>query len=162
MATNSKRTVLWIGGMLLMAWGCAHSQTTIRVEAEDMQLDVMRIESRSFASNGALINLKGYGYGGGATAKFPGANGQYDVIVVYHDENDGLAQLTVSIAGMSVDSWVLEQRVPRGAQPRDYNRFTRQIATDLTVNSLDEIHIGGLQGHWDHANVDYIEFVVAQ
>jgi len=69
--------------------------------------------------------------------------------------------LTVSIAGVSVDSWSLVQKIPGGEQPEEFNRFTRQIATGLAVNSGDEVRIDGLQGSWDHANVDYIEFVPA-
>jgi hypothetical protein len=134
----------------------------IRIEAEDMQLDTYRVEALDFASDGALINLKGPGLNGSATTTFPGMDGEYDVSVVYHDENDGLAQLTVTIAGVSIDSWILDQTIPGGAQPQDYNRFSRQIATDLTVNNGDTIRIDGLQENWDHANVDYIEFAVAR
>ena len=78
---------------------------------------------------------------GSATAAFPGNSGNYDVVVVYHDENDGVAQLTVTIAGVSIDSWILDQTIPGGAQPQDYNRFSRQITTDLTVNNGDTIRI---------------------
>ena len=104
----------------------------------------------------------GPGTNGSATMAFPGDTGQYDISVVYHDENDGVAQLSVSIAGVSVDSWVLDQRIPDGQQPEEFNRFTRQVATDYTVNKGDEIRIDGLQGNWDNANVDYIEFVPRQ
>jgi hypothetical protein len=127
-----------------------------------MDLDTYQIEMLDFASNGALINLKGPGLNGSATTVFPGNSGNYDVMVVYHDENDGLAQLTVSIAGVSLDSWILDQSVPGGAQPQDYNRFSRLVAADLSVNNGDTIRIDGLQGNWDHANVDYIEFVVKE
>ena len=130
-----------------------------RIEAEDMRLDGYRIETLDFASGGALINLKGPAVNGNATAQFSGVSGEYDVIVVYHDENDGVAQLTVSIAGVSVDSWALDKRIPDGQQPEEFNRFSRQVATGYTVNNGDEIRIDGLQGNWDNANVDYVEFV---
>ena len=132
--------------------------TPIRIEAEDMKSDTYRTESLNFASNGALINLKGPGLNGSATTAFPGSSGQYDVFVVYHDENDGVAMLTVSIAGVSLASWTLDQLIPHGQQPEVFNRFTRQIASGHTVSNGDEIRIDGLQGNWDHANVDYIEF----
>jgi hypothetical protein len=134
-------------------------QQTVRIEAESMQRDTYRIEAQSFASGLALINLKGPGLNGSAITAFPGSSGQYDISVVYHDENDGVAMLTVSIGGVSVDSWTLERRIPGGEQPTEFNRFTRQIASGFTVNNGDEIRIDGLQGNWDHANVDYIEFV---
>jgi hypothetical protein len=133
-----------------------------RIEAEDMLLDGYRIEALDFASGGALINLKGPAANGSATLAFPGNTGQYNIYVVYHDENDGVAQLTVSIAGVSVDSWILDERIKGGEQPQEFNRFTRQVATDYTVSNGDEIRIEGLQGNWDNANVDYIEFVLTQ
>ena len=70
-----------------------------------------------------------------------------------------IAQLTVSIAGVSVDSWTLEQRISGGAQPKEFNRITRKIASGFAINNGDELRIDGLQGNWDHANVDYVEFV---
>jgi hypothetical protein len=133
----------------------------IRMEAEAMQLVTFKIEALDFASGGALINLKGPGRDGSAEAPFAGASGQYDVRVVYHDENDGVALLSVSIAGDSIDSWALDRKIPGGQQPEEFNRFTREaaVATSFTVNSGDMIRIDGLQGNWDHANVDYVEFV---
>jgi hypothetical protein len=159
MKTTLKRTLLGISGLLLIACGTAEAQTTIRMEAEDMTLDTYKVETLSFASNGALINLKGPGVVGSATASFPGETGTYDVTVVYHDENDGVAQLSVSIAGNTVDSWSLDASISGGQQPEEFNRFTREIATGWTISNGDEIRIDGLQGNWDHANVDYIEFV---
>jgi hypothetical protein len=130
----------------------------IRIEAEDMQLVTYRPETQGFASGGQLINLKGPGASGSATAAFEGKSGQYTVDVVYHDENDGQAELAVSIAGVTVDTWILEEKIAGGEQAEDFNRFTRRVAGSLTVNKGDEIRIDGLQGNWDHASVDYIEF----
>ena len=158
MKSTANLTLLGVVGALLFAWGVAEAQTTVRMEAEDMQLDTYRIEVLDFASSGALINLKGDGIVGTATAPFPGVGGAYDISVVYHDENDGLAQLTVSINDREVDSWTLDERVKGGEQPIEANRFTREIATGYAVATGDEITISGLQGNWDHTNVDYIEF----
>ncbi len=158
MKRTVKRSLLGISGLLVFAWGTAQSQTTVRIEAEEMTLDTYRVELLDFASNGALVNLKGSGYVGNATTAFPGASGDYDITVVYHDENDGKAQLSVSIAGANVDSWTLDKLVAGGQNPTEANRFSRQIAVDYSVNTGDEIRIDGLQGNWDHANVDYIEF----
>jgi hypothetical protein len=158
MTNTANQTLLGIGGVLILVWSVAEAQTTVRMEAEDMQLDTYRIEVLDFASGGALINLKGDGFVGAATAPFPGVGGEYDIIVVYHDENDGLAQLSVSINDREVGHWTLDERIKGGEQPIEANRFTRKIATGYTVATGDEITINGLQGNWDHANVDYIEF----
>ena len=129
------------------------------MEAEAMRLVTYKIEALDFVSGGALINLKGPGREGSAQAPFSGASGQYDVNVVYHDENDGVAQLMVSIACVPVDSWVLDQRIPGARHATESNRFTRQVASGISVNNGDIIRIDGIQGNWDHANVDYVEFV---
>ena len=160
MKTTLKRTLLTIGGLLLVSSSAAHAQTIIRMEAEDMTLDTYRVEVLDFASDGALINLTGPGIAGSATAPFPGARGDYDLSVIYHDESDGLAQLSLTIDGEMLDSWMLDIR-GFDAQPQVVNRRTRLIGTGISVTGGDVVRIGGVQGNWDHANVDYIEFVVS-
>ena len=130
----------------------------VRMEAEDMFLDVMRTERLDSASNGEIINMKGPGVNGSALANFPGSSGEYDVVVVYHDENDGEAQLTLSIAGTAVDSWLLNQRISGARQATDSNRMTREVATGYSIREGDIVRIDAVQGNWDHANVDYVEF----
>ena len=130
----------------------------IRMEAEDMFLDVMRTERLDSASNGEIINLKGPGANGSAIANFPGSSGDYDVVVVYHDENDGVAQLTLSIAGVPVDSWLLDQRISGARQATDSNRMARQVAMGYSIREGDVVRIDAVQGNWDHVNVDYVEF----
>ena len=159
MASTVKRNLLAISTLLLFAWGVAHPQTAFRMEAEDMQRDTYIVESQDFASNGALINLKGPGITGSVRAAFPGPTGNYDITVAYHDENDGDAQLSVSIDGEAVDCWTLDQEVASARHATVSNRFARQVATDYSVSNGVEIRIDGLQGLWDHANVDYIEFM---
>ena len=158
MAFVLRSTLFAICGLLLLDWGTAYSQTTIRMEAENMQLDTMRVEAVSFASNSALINLKGPGFAGSASGSFPGPSGDYDIVVMYHDENDGEAQLSVSIDGTVVDSWTLDKLVSGGRNVIEANRFSRQIASGYNVSQSDLIEINALQGNWDNANVDYIEF----
>ena len=150
------------GSVYVYALAEPSSQTAIRIEAEDMRLDTFRIEERDFASGDALINLKGPGFNGSATTAFAGTSGLYDLIVVYHDENDGDAMLTVSVAGIPIDSWTLDRGVPGGRQAETFNRFSRQVATGIVVSTGDEIAIDAVQGNWDHANVDYIELVLRE
>ena len=60
-----------IGATYVDSGGAAYvyklSPTTVRLEAENMQLDTYRFESLDFTSNCALINLKGPGLTGSAT-----------------------------------------------------------------------------------------------
>ncbi|MBT8078020.1 MAG: putative Ig domain-containing protein, partial [Gammaproteobacteria bacterium] len=130
----------------------------LRIEAEDMSGTGFRTESLSTASNGIVINLKGSATVGSATTSFFGSSGSYDIFVGYHDENDGAAELTVTIAGVMLDTWVLNNS-PGGSQPREQNFLIRQVANAYPVNNGELIVLDALQDNWDNANIDYIEFV---
>ena len=144
---------------VLLALSANSFANPIRIEAEDLSLETMRTESLSTASGGQIINLKGPGFAGNASGEFPGSTGNYDVFVGYHDENDGSGQLSVSVGGDSVDAWTLDELIPNSRQASADNFRVRQIADALAVSEGDSITIRALQGNWDHANVDYIEFV---
>lgn len=158
MATTSMRTLSWIGGILLFACGVAEPQTIIRIEAEDMSRSGFRTESVSSASNGVVINLKGPATAGSATTLFGGVSGSFDIFVGYHDESDGIAQLSVSIGGVLMDRWDLNASLG-GSQPQAKNFLIRQVASEYSVTNGELIELGALQGNWDNANIDYIEFV---
>lgn len=130
----------------------------IRIEAEDMTLNTYRVENLSSASNGAVINLKGPGIVGSAETIFPGQGGDYDIFIAYHDESDGVAQMTVSLSDGTVETLTLDE-LTGDRQPTADNLRIRQIATARSVSANSELRITALQGNWDHANVDYIEFV---
>ena len=137
----------------------------VRIEAESMASSPSsggyKTENVATSSGGVVMNLKGGG-GSGQTATlsvaFSGITGTYDVILGYHDEQDGDATLTTDIAGQQIDTFVLGLS-GLGNQPSATNFLTRQIATDLQITNGDLIEITGVQETWDHANVDYIEFI---
>ena len=139
----------------------ANSSAQTRLEAEDMVLETLRIEGLDTASGGQIANMKGPGVIGSASSEFPGATATYDVFVGYHDENDGAAQLSVSIDGDAVDSWTLDELIPSSRQPNAENFRIRQVASGIRVSQGDVIDIDVLQVNWDHASIDYIEFVPA-
>ena len=89
---------------------------------------------------------------------FTGDSGTYDITLGYHDEQDGVATLTTSIAGQQISTLSLDAP-GLGTQPTATNFMTSEIGTGVQVNTGDTIEITGVQGNWDHANVDYIEFV---
>lgn len=159
MCSNSKLSTLVL--LIVLSFTLQYSNAngaTIRLEAEDMSLSGFRVEPLASASGGYLINLRGTPESGTATASFSGVTGNYDILVGYHDENDGVARLSVAIAGTLLDAWNLENS-PGSAQPRAVNFLIRQVAVDYTITNGDVIELSGMQGKWDHANIDYIEFV---
>ena len=66
---------------------------------------------------------------GSAESAFAGPNGNYDVFIAYHDEIDGVAQLTVEISGENVATLNLDE-ASGDAQPTERNLRIRQIASD--------------------------------
>ena len=138
-----------------------------RIEAESMTSSPSsggyKTESVSTASGGVVMNLKGgaaNGHTATLSATFSGSTGSYDIILGYHDEQDGDATLTTRIAGQQIDTFVLGMS-GLGTQPSATNFMTKQVGTGVLVTNGDTVEITGVQGTWDHANIDYIEFVGA-
>lgn len=132
----------------------------IRVEAESMTLRTYRVESNSSASGGQVISLAGGGRRetGEGTFQFTGSSGNYNLVIGYYDENDGVAQLRVRQNGTTLDSWSLGQNL--GSSSPDATTFTtRTVATNLSVNQGDTFTIRGRENGFEHARVDYVELV---
>ena len=123
-----------------------------------MNLSGFRLETVSSSSAGEVINLKGPATTGAAIAVFSGATGNYDIVVGYHDENDGSAQISVRLASSVLDSWSLNLNLG-GSHANAGNALTRQVASAYPVANGDSIELTAIQGNWDNANIDYIEFV---
>lgn len=148
-------------GVIAVSFDQPTTLTSIRVEAESMNLGNYRIESNSSsASNGRLISFVGGANQetGTASFQFAGASDTYDVVIDYYDENDGAAQLEVKHDSTVLDSWVLDQE--RGSIYADSKTFTTKIvAKDLTVSSGDSFTLFGNEDQNEHARIDYIEFI---
>lgn len=132
--------------------------TPIRLEAENMTLNGYQTEAQSFASGGGLIRIPNDGNIGTATTNFTGASGLYNIAVGYHDENDGLSQLSVRIGGQLVDTWTFNQNLG-STRATATNFVLRNIASGLQVNNGGAIEIQGTLQSGEVARVDYIEFV---
>lgn len=130
---------------------------TMTIEAEKMSLSGYKIESNPDASSQSLISLLNGGSNGSAQTKFSGATAGYQIKVGYFDENDGKAELAVSVNGQERDRWTLDQQLGNSAA-------TSSTATEHTVdavwlNSGDTIKIEGLRDKEEYARVDYIKLV---
>ena len=132
----------------------------IRVEAESMSLETYGVETNDSASGGELISLleADDSTTGSATFNFDGNSGQYNVVVGYYDESDGVSEAIVDRNGTTLDSWNFDADLP-GNQPNPDNATTREIATGITVNQGDSFTITGTEGSFERARIDYIDFV---
>ncbi|MEL6224442.1 MAG: GDSL-type esterase/lipase family protein, partial [Cyanobacteria bacterium J06627_8] len=136
----------------------------ILIEAETLSLSGgYRVESDGDASGGQMISL----FSGNATAgdtgtaslTFAGTSGSYDIVIGYFDENDGVGQLSLDVAGTVVETWQLSENTGSGGVTASSFR-TRRIASQSLING-DVVTITGTAsdpaGEW--ARVDYIELI---
>lgn len=131
--------------------------TVFRIEAEDMDLKVYRLESKSFASGGRFIGLTGGEptETGTASFNFSGSSGLYDVVIGYFDETDGVSHLEVSKQGTAT----LDFNQNFGSTGATSQTLTsKTIATGISINSGETIQIQGSEDRGEPARIDYIEF----
>jgi glucose/arabinose dehydrogenase len=138
----------------------AYQNLLIRVEAESMTRQNYRLEANSTASGGQLISFLGEDFGetGTATFNFAGDSGNYDVVVGYYDENDGLARFNVAQNSATVDAWTADRA--SSSNLADAGSFTtRTLARGRSINTGDRFTITGTEEQREPARVDYIEFI---
>ena len=128
----------------------------MRVEAEDMRLTNYSKEERDFSSGGELITTGGKGT---ARTTFSGPTGTYDIVVGYHDENDGTGSINVKVGESSVDSWLLNQKLGSGA-PTEGTKATRVIQ-NVALQSGQVIELEGSSESYEYTRLDYIDIVAA-
>ena len=134
--------------------------SSLRIEAEMMSLVTYRLESKSVASEGQYISLRGGDRGetGTASFAFDGLTGTYDVVLGYFDETDGVSQLEVSKGGALIDAWDSNQNLG-SAGVRTQTLAQRTVATGLSINNGDTFTIQGTEDGGEPARIDYIEFI---
>ena len=131
----------------------------LRIEAEDMLSTHYRLESSQSASGNSLISLKDAEHESGKAAlEFTEVAGFYDVAIAYFDENDGEASLEVTLDGVSLDAWQLDQNLGSGSTS-PANLVHRTVATELYLEPGTLIEILGTAADREFARVDYVELV---
>lgn len=136
------------------------SLNPVRVEAESLSLTTYRVESNSSASSGKLISLHNGDSleSGTASFNFAGPSGNYNVVVGYYDENDGIARLSVKLGDTILDSWNLDKNLSSNlANAQTLTK--RTVATGLSVTKGALFTLMGTETQLEHARIDYIEFI---
>lgn len=122
----------------------------IRIEAEDMTLSGgYRVESRSSASDGFIIQNPGHGTQGKATTTFTGESGRFMVVVHYLDESDGVSSVAINVAGQTIDNWLFDGD----------GTSSRTVSTNLQLNSGNQIEILSTSNLGERARIDYIDLI---
>jgi polysaccharide lyase-like protein len=117
---------------------------TIRFEAENMTKtnfvsDTFEGETCAQAASNTLGNVR---------ATYTGASGVHDIVVRYHDENDGQATFTLRVGGALIGSWT--------ANVDDHTWKTRTFSGVFVANGA-EIRVEAAREEGEHARVDYVE-----
>jgi hypothetical protein len=116
----------------------------IRFEAESMtktnyETDTFEGEDCAQATSNTLGNVR---------ATYTGASGAHDVVVRYHDENDGQATYTLRVGGAVIGSWT--------ANVDDHTWKTRTFTGVFIANGA-EIRVEAAREEGEHARIDYVE-----
>jgi hypothetical protein len=116
----------------------------IRFEAESMtktNYETNNVEGEDCAR--ALSNTLG-----NVRATYTGPSGARDIIVRYHDENDGQVTFTLRVGGAVIGSWT--------ANVDDHTWKTRTFTGVFIANGA-EIRVEAGREEGEHARVDYVE-----
>jgi hypothetical protein len=116
----------------------------MRFEAENMTktnyvTDNFEGEDCAQATSNTLGNVR---------ATYTGASGVHDIVVRYHDENDGQATYTLRVGGAVIGSWT--------ANVDDHTWKTRTFTGVFIANGA-EIRVEAAREEGEHARVDYVE-----
>ena len=133
------------------------------IEAESMSLDTYEVVPDSSASGDAFIGLD-VGFSnffrnnvGNASFTFEEASGEYDIIVGYYDENDGISEITLEQNDSVLDNWRLDRDLP-SSSPNATTATTRTIA-GVELTQGDRLSLTGRKNFFEGARIDYVEFV---
>lgn len=134
-------------------------EIAVRYEAEDLSLNNYVVESNNASSDGEHISLLGGNSNfGTATGTFNGGAGTYQVRVGYYDENDGVAEATVTVAGKDQDFSFSQGVSSAGADSTSLTERITHSAISLQDGDTFEI-LGNFDGS-EPARFDYIDFVL--
>jgi hypothetical protein len=116
----------------------------IRIQAENMtktnyETNTFEGEECARALSNTLGNVR---------TTYTGPSGTRDIIVRYHDENDGQATFTLRVGGVVIGSWT--------ANVDDHTWKTRTFSGVFIANGA-EIRVEAAREEGEHARVDYVE-----
>lgn len=132
-------------------------QTSGFIEAEDMALTGYQPETVPAASGGQAVRLPSGTGSGSASVAWAGADGTFDVIVSFFDENDGQSAFSLSVGGTTVASWTASENLP-GAGASSATLTSRTIQ-DVSLSTGDVLTLEGAIGHLEYARLDSLNVV---
>jgi alpha-glucuronidase len=95
-----------------------------------------------------------------AAFKYDGQAAKRDVVVQYFDQQDGVSQFRVWIAGRLVDKWSAADRLP--SRKVDSSSSSRRTIHGIDLRKGDEIRIEGIPDGRESAALDYVEILAVE
>ncbi|MEO1376415.1 MAG: right-handed parallel beta-helix repeat-containing protein [Cyanobacteria bacterium J06635_10] len=129
-------------------------QSTVRYEAEALQLSTYQVESNNNSSGGEHIAVNNNS--GTATGTFDGETGIYQVKLGYYDENDGVSSATITVGGQS-RGFQFDEDLPDGG-PTSVTLTERVSHLAVKLKKGDTFEIEATSNFGEYARFDYIDF----
>jgi alpha-glucuronidase len=129
-----------------------------RIEAEAMELkgySVIDISPWEAASGGKAVQVSSPDGHGSVSFRYAGKPGQFDIVVQYFDENDGVSEFGLFVAAKKIDHWLADDLLP-SARP-DGHTSTRRTRIGVALRTGDEIRIEATAQGGEQACIDYVE-----
>ena len=130
-----------------------------RVEAENMTLDgyeVFDVKPWETASGGKAVRCVSTNQHATASFHYDGKPGRYNVAVQYFDQDDGVSQYKLLVAGKQVAEWRADATLP--AHVPNGHTSTRHTVPSVSLQPGDEIRIEAVADGNERAPLDYVEF----
>jgi alpha-glucuronidase len=135
-----------------------------RFEAEEQRLDgyeVTGITPWEAASGTGAVQLPEERPRGWVRFQFAGETGSHDLRVRYYDEEDGISEFKLYVAGKLIDQWKADNRLPTPTNLPDAHASIRRTVSGVVLRPGDEIRIEGTADGGERAGIDYVELVKA-
>jgi alpha-glucuronidase len=129
-----------------------------RFEAETMQAEGYEAQAVSpweTASGGQCAECIAADGKGAVVLKYEGKAGWFNLSVRYFDENDGVSQFKLLVAGQAVDEWKADDTLP-DTKPNGHTS-TRHQTRRVALRPGDEIRIETVADGGERAAIDYLE-----
>ncbi|MGD1859643.1 MAG: malectin domain-containing carbohydrate-binding protein [Leptolyngbyaceae cyanobacterium] len=136
--------------------------TTIRFQAEDFDASVgYGVQTQNAAEEDEVAFLPSGGASGSATydlAAKGAVPGVYNLTIGYFDENDGESNITVSVDGVAIGSFTLDDDATSGNAAQT-SSFRTKTFTNVTVGENGQLVIAATTDAGEFARTDWIQLV---
>ncbi len=142
--------------------GFTAARKTIDIWTYELEKDFVLEEgfsthSRDASSGGGFVST---GSKGVATTGFDGPSGVYDLVVGYHDESDGIGEITVELeqaGAVRSFSWKLDKNLQNAGVGAD--NFVTYTIRDVQIDDRETIRVIGQSEGYEFMRMDHLNII---